>query len=1043
MIEKIISFSIRNKLVIGFMTLVLIAMGIYSMKNIPLDATPDITNNQVQVITVSPNLGTEDIEKFVTYPVELSMSNLPNVNEIRSVSRFGLSVVTIVFKEDMGTYLPRQLVGEALGEISGDIPDEFGKPFMAPISTGLGEIYQYVLEVDPKYENKYDARKLRTIQEWIVKRQMSMTPGVVEVNSFGGYSKQYEIAVNPDKLKSMNISMSELYSSIEGGNQNTGGAYIEKNHKTNYIRGEGLARSIEDIKKIVVKVIEDRPILVGDIAKVKYGNAIRYGAFTRNGKGEAVGGIVMMLKGANSNEVINNIKDRVKKIQKSLPKGVKIVPFLDRSEMIKDTTSTVAENLGLGALIVIFVLILILGNIRGGFIVASTIPLSLLFAFIMMWIFDVWANLMSLGAIDFGILIDGAVIIVECMIFYLYDKKYIGTKLTISTRNKLAHKASSSMMRSAFFGQVIIMIVFIPIMVLGGIEGKMFKPMALTFSFAVLGVLILCLTYVPMMSALFLRAPKNNKPTVGDKIVRRVENFYRPIVRIALKRYKIILLSASTLLLFAVFLFSKMGGEFIPQLDEGNVAMHMLLKPGTSLTDVVGTATKVEKRLIDKFSDEIESIQTRIGVADIPTDPMPVDIGDCFIILKPKSKWKVTKDKETLISMFKSSVSEIPGVNYEFSQPVEMRFNELLTGVREDLAIKIFGEDLDVLALKASEIEKLISKIPGVGDLRAEATKGLPQITIEYDRERVARYGLKIKDLNTLVETAFSGLKAGVLYEGEKKFDIVLRLQKSSRTSINDVRNIYVSLSNGSQVPLSELAHISYKPGPMQISRENTNRRIYVGVNVRGRDIKSLVKDIQVKLDENLNLPPGYYIRYGGAFENLERATNRLKVVVPIALLIIFLLVFMAIKSFRQTLMIYIAIPLAAIGGIISLYLRDMPFSISAGVGFIVLFGVAVMNGLVLISGFNELRSSGDNYSSLKDIIIKGSIRRIRPILLTASTDILGFLPMAISTSAGAEVQRPLATVVIGGMFTATLLTLVVLPVLYNLIEKRKFKTHR
>ena len=1038
MIDKIIDFSIKNKFFIGLMTLALIIGGVYSMQNIPLDATPDISNNQVQVITVAPNLGTEDIEQFVTYQVELAMSNLPKVDEIRSVSRFGLSVVTIVFDDDMGTYLPRQLVGEALGEIGDKIPAGFGEPFMAPISTGLGEVYQYVLEVAPGYEKKYDSRELRSIQEWIVKRQMAMTPGVVEVNSFGGYTKQYEIAVDPNQLRSMGVSMVELFEAVNKNNQNTGGAYIEKNHKVNYIRGEGLARSLQDIEEMVVKVINGHPVYVRDVATVQYGSAIRYGAFTRNGKGEAVGGIVMMLKGANSNKVITTIKERMEKIQKTLPEGVKIVSFLDRSEMISNTTSTVAENLALGALIVVFILVLILGNMRGGLIVASTIPLSLLFAFIMMYVFDVWANLMSLGAIDFGILIDGAVIIVECMLFYLHDKKYIGQTLMPSERDALAKRASSNMMQSAFFGQIIIMIVFIPIMVLGGIEGKMFKPMAMTFSFAVLGVLILCLTYVPMMSALFLRAPLKRKKTIGDRIVKSVENFYRPIVTWVLDHTKAVLSTAVILLIGSALLFSRMGGEFIPQLDEGNVAMHILMKPGTALTDVVNASTQVEKRLLENFPNEIKSIQTRIGVADIPTDPMPMDIGDSFIILHNKSDWKVTQDKEELVKLFKKTVSEIPGINYEFTQPLEMRFNELLTGVREDLAIKIYGEDLNILEEKAKEIEKLIAPIDGVGDYKAEATKGLPQITVHYKRNRVAQYGLNIADLNQLIETAFSGSKAGVIYEGEKSFDIVVRLKNSNRTNINDIKNLYVNLPNGKQIPLKEIAEISFKPGPMQISRDNTQRRTYVGVNVRNRDIKSLVKEIQETLDEKLELPAGYFIQYGGAFENLQRATSRLLLVVPLALGIIFLLVFIAIHSFKQTLMIYVAIPLAAVGGIVSLYLRDMPFSISAGVGFIVLFGVAVMNGLVLISGFNELKAEG--HHTLRDIIIKGSIRRIRPILLTASTDILGFLPMAVSASAGAEVQRPLATVVIGGMLTATLLTLLILPVLYQLVEKMKLR---
>ncbi|MFA6831563.1 MAG: CusA/CzcA family heavy metal efflux RND transporter, partial [Bacteroidaceae bacterium] len=760
--------------------------------------------------------------------------------------------------------------------------------------------------------------------------------------------------------------------------------------------------------------------------------------FTRNGNGESVGGIVMMLKGENSNNVIRNIKDRIAKIQKSLPDGVTIVPFLDRSDMIQRTTSTVAENLALGALIVIFVLVVILGNIRGGLIVASTIPLSLLFTFIMMHLFGVWANLMSLGAIDFGILIDGSVIIVESTMYHLSSKKYIGKTLDQDTRDMLAKKSSSKMMQSAFFGQIIIMIVFVPILVLTGIEGKMFTPMAMTFSFAVLGVLILCLTYVPMMSSVFLRAPKNTKPSFGDRIVRGLERLYEPIVSWAIRQQKVVIIGSSLLLILSGVLFAHMGGEFLPKLDEGNIAMHMGFKPGTALSEVTQTASKIEKKVKTLFPDEVQSIQTRIGVADIPTDPMPMDIGDCFIILYPQDQWTQANSKEELVQKITAAVNEFPGVNYEFSQPIEMRFNELLTGVREDLAVKIYGENPDILAEKAKEVQTLIGDIKGVSDMRVEATKGLPQITIDYNRSQLAKYGVSISDINTMVETSFSGKSVGEVYEGEKQFEVVLRLDKANRNSIDDIKNLFITTGNNVQVPLSELATVSYQPGPMQISRENTNRRIYVGINVRDRDVKSLVAEISKKLDAQLNLPPGYYIRYGGAFENLERATNRLKLVVPIALAIIFLLVFIAIKSFSQTLMIYIAIPLSAVGGVFFLAMRGMPFSISAGVGFIVLFGVAVMNGLVLISSFNSYRSEG--IYTLKEIITKGSVRRIRPILLTASTDILGFLPMAISSSAGAEIQRPLATVVIGGMFTATLLTLVVLPVLYYMVTKRSYQ---
>ncbi len=1035
MINSIIQFSIKNKALIWLMILGLIVGGIYSMTRVPIDAVPDITNNQVLVITTAPNLGTEDIEKFVTYQVELAVANLPDIQEIRSVSRFGLSVVTIVFSDDAGTYLPRQLVAEALNEVKEKIPEGFGEPFMAPISTGLGEIYQYTLDVQPGFEDKYNDMELRTMQDWIVKRQMAMLPGVVEVNSFGGHVKQYEVAIKPDKLQSMHITMEEVFEALEKNNQNTGGAYIEKNHQANFIRGEGLMRSLDDINNTFVKNINGNPVFIRNIAEVKFGSFVRYGAFTKDGKGEAVGGIVMMLKGGNSNDVINLVKERVALIQKSLPEGVIIKPFLDRSKLIKSTTTTVAENLALGALIVIFILVIFLGNLRGGLIVASTIPLALLFSFIMMHIFGVWANLMSMGALDFGILIDGAVIIVESMIFYLHRKDLIGTKISREKRDKLAYKSASKMMNSAFFGQLIILLVFIPILALQGVEGKMFIPMALTFSFAVIGVMILSLTYIPMISATFLKAPKTDKKSFGDKAIIAIERAYSPLIDWVLKHGKAIVAAAVILLIAGGFVFSRMGSEFIPKLDEGDIAFQIFLKPGTALGETKRISTKVQKIILKEFPDEVESIQSRIGVATLPMDPMPLDIADCFVILNPKSEWKY-ESKQELIEAMEESLRVIPGIGFEFTQPIEMRFNELLTGVREDIAIKLYGDDLNILSDKAQEIAGLISGIDGVSGVKAEATKGLPQITVKYDRTKMGRYGLAINDLNKIIETAFSGDVAGRIYEGERMFDLVVRLDEAHRNNIDNIRDLYVNLPDGNQIPLKEVANISYQAGPMQISRDNTNRRTYIGVNVADRDIKSLVNEIQETLDAKLKLPAGYYIRYGGAFENLERATKRLTLVVPIALLLIFMLVYFAVSSFKQTVMIYIAIPFAAVGGIFSLYLRDMPFSISAGVGFIVLFGVAVLNGLVLISGFNELKAEGK--FSIKEIIKKGSIRRIRPILLTASTDILGFLPMAISSSAGAEVQRPLATVVIGGMLTSTLLTLIVLPILYKWVETKK-----
>jgi cobalt-zinc-cadmium resistance protein CzcA len=1046
MINKIISFSINNKFIIGLLIVALVGTGIWSMTTIKLGSVPDITNNQVQVITVAPNLGTEDIEQFVTYPVELSMANLPDVIELRSVSRFGLSVVTIVFEDEMGTYLPRQLVQEKLTEVSKEIPEGFGSPFMAPITTGLGEIYQYSLKVEKGYEGQYDAMELRTIQDWIVKRQMALVPGVVEVNAAGGFVKQYEVAINPDRLKSFGVTMSEVFEALKKNNANTGGAYIEKNHQANFIRGEGLARSLEDLENTVVTTQNGTPVLVRDLAeKVGFGNQVRYGAFTQDGK-ESVGGQVLMLKGESPGEVIENVKTRIKEIQKSLPEGVYIEAFLDRSDLIARTTSTVEKNLVEGSLIVIFVLILLLGSFRGGLITASVIPLSLLFAFILMKQFGVWANLMSLGAIDFGIIVDGAVIIVEGMVFHIHQrmnksKAYIDQ----AEMDEIAYDSASTMMNSAFFGQLIILIVFTPILFLTGVEGKMFRPMAFTFGFAVLGAIILCLTYVPMISALFLRPSKNqdgwfakfeNKiDRFSDRIMGGLNKAYKPVLSFALRFKAGVVLGAVALLLIAGIIFSNMGGEFIPKFDEGDIAMQALIKPGSSLNESI-EASKNLQNIIKKFP-EVKTMISRIGVAEIPTDPMPMDIADSYIILeKDKSKWTTAETKEGLIEKIKEKIEVIPGVNFVFTQPVELRFNELLTGIREDVAIKLYGEDLEVLSDKIQEIAAVIRTVPGAADLNVEATSGLPQITVTYNRAKMAQYGLTVDKLNDYVSAAFSGEKAGVIFEGEKKFDIVIRLAKEYRQDINSLKNMYVDLPGGAQVPLNEVADISYKPGPMQISRDNTYRRTSVGVNVRGRDVKSMVEEIQQKLETEVKLPPGYYVTYGGSFENLQRATDRLMIVVPIALALIFILLYFALGSFSQSIMIYMAVPLAAIGGVFALWIRGMPFSISAGVGFIVLFGVAVLNGLVLINKFNELKESG--MTNIKDRIFEATHERLRPILLTASAAIMGFIPMAVSTSGGAEVQRPLATVVIGGLITATFLTLVVLPVLYNWLESRK-----
>ncbi len=1046
MINKIIAFSIKNKFIVGLLLLALVGTGVYSMMTINLGSVPDITNNQVQVITVSPTLSTEDIEQFVTYPVELEMANLPGIQEIRSISRFGLSVVTIVFKDNMGTYLPRQVVQEKLNTVKEEIPAQFGEPFMGPITTGLGEILQYTIKAKPGYDTVYTPQQLRTIQDWIVKRQLALIPGVVEVNSFGGSIKQYEIALNPEKLNAMKVSIAEVFEALEKNNVNTGGAYIERNHMANFIRGEGLARSLDDLRNIVIRNNYGIPILIKDVAeKVHFGHNVRYGAVTQDGH-EAVGGMVLMLKGSNPNAVIQNVKERLKSVQKSLPEGLVIAPFLDRSDLIHRTTSTVAKNLIEGSLIVIFVLVLLLGSLRGGLITASVIPLALLFAFIMMKIFGVWANLMSLGAIDFGIIVDGAVIIVEGTVHEIEKRVRAGkSKFDSKEMDEVAYKASSTMMNSAFFGQLIILIVFTPILFLTGVEGKMFQPMAYTFGFAVLGAIFLSLTYVPMISSLVMKPTKNKKSwfakietgleKISARLISGIQRLYDPLLQISLKHKLTVLGIAILIFASSIFVFSRMGGEFIPVLDEGDIAMQTFLRPGSSLSETVKREKEVEKLILANFP-EVKTIVARIGVADIPTDPMGFDYTDSFLILeKDKSKWVSAKTKAELIERIKEKVSQLPGLNFAFSQPVELRFNELLTGVREDVAVKIYGEDLDILAKKGEEAAAIIKTVPGAEDVTMERTAGLPQMTVRYNREKLAQYGLNISKLNRYVTSAFAGSKAGVIFEGEKRFDLVIRFDKSHRKSINDLRNLYIDLPNGNQVPIKEVAEISYKPGPMQISRDNTFRRIYVGVNVRDRDVESLVEEIKQKLDAGLNLPAGYYITYGGAFENLQRAKNRLLVVVPIALALIFILLYFALHSLPQTIMIYMAVPLAAIGGVYFLWMRGMPFSISAGVGFIVLFGVAVLNGLVLISRFNSLKQEG--VSDITERINLATHERLRPILLTAVAAMLGFLPMAISGSAGAEVQRPLATVVIGGLFSATLLTLVVVPILYALVEAR------
>lgn len=1036
MIDRIINFSVKNKLIVGFFVLLLICWGSYSLVHLPIDALPDITNNQVQVITIAQTLAAQEVEQYVTAPIEAACASLPDMIEIRSISRLGLSVITIVFKDEVDIYKARQMIGERLKEAEEHIPTGVGSPDLAPPSTGLSDIYQYVLHTKPGYDSAYSNTELRVFQDWIVKRQLERVQGVAEINTLGGHLKQYEIAVSSEKLKAMNITIPEIFEALEKNNENTGGSYIEKGDNSYFIRGMGLVTNLEDIEDIVIKKTNGIPVLMRNVAKLQYGFANRYGAATRNGQGEVVVGVVMMLKGQNSSEVTERVKEKIETVQKSLPEGVVIEPFLDRSDLVSRAINTVKTNLIEGGLIVVFILVLLLGNLRAGLIVASVIPLSMLFAIIMMNVFGVSGNLMSLGAIDFGLIVDGAVIIVESIVSRVSTyAKNVGKKLTQGEMDEEVYQASSRIRTSASFGEIIILIVYLPILTLTGIEGKMFIPMAKTVSFAILGAFILSLTYVPMISALFLSKKTEHKRNFSDKLIDVCQKIYDPFIRFALRRKIAVVLVSILLFVVSMFLFFSIGGEFIPTLEEGDLAINTRIMAGSSLSKNIEILTRLEIILKEQFP-EVKQVVSRIGSAEIPTDPMSVEVADIIVVLKDKSEWTSASSREELADKIKKELSNLPGVSMEISQPVQLRFNELMTGVRSDVAVKIFGDDLGVLSQKGSEVIRLIENIEGIADLKAEEVVGLPQISVKYDRQKIAQYGLSIYEINRVLRTAFAGEVAGVIFEGEKRFDMVVRLEKELRTGIDDIRNLYIPLPEGGQVPLYQLAEIEFDAGPMQISRDDGKRRITLGLNVRNRDVQSVVEEIKLKLENELQLPPGYYLTYGGQFENLVEANKRLAIAVPIALLLIIILLYFTFHSVQQTFLIFTAIPLSAIGGIFALYFRDMPFSISAGVGFIALFGVAVLNGIVLIASFNQLNNEGMN--NIYERVLTGTRIRLRPVLMTAAVASLGFLPMALSSSAGAEVQKPLATVVIGGLITSTALTLIVLPVLYILFSEFK-----
>lgn len=1043
MLNKIIGFSVKNKLIVALFVIGLILFGFYETTQLPIDAVPDITNNQVQIITVAPSYGATDIERLVTFPVEQISSNIKGLKEVRSFSRFGLSLVTLVFDDATDVYWARQQVAERLQQVQNEIPAEIGKPQMGPISTGLGEIYQYVVKPKKGYEKKYDEIQLRTIQDWIVRRQLLNVKGVAEVSSFGGKLKRYEIAVNANKLQAANIGIDDIFSALSNNNQNTGGSYIEKGPSVLFIRSEGLIGSIEDIQNIYIKSTESgTPVFIKDVADVSIGFSTRYGAICYNDEGEVAGAIVMMLKGANSSKVIKDVKERIAIIQKMLPEGVEIEAFLDRTKMVNNAIGTVETNLMEGALIVLFILVLFLGNFRAGLLVASVIPLSMLFAIILMNIFGVSGNLMSLGALDFGLIVDGAVIIVEAVMHQLsHSKKY--TKLNLISQSEMNEQVAFSagkMMNSAVFGQLIILIVYLPIFTLHGIEGKMFKPMAQTVVFALLGAFVLSLTYVPMMSSWILSKKIKHEPTFSDKLISRLQQWFERYLIRALRFRKTILITVFIVFVTAVFTMFQLGGEFIPALEEGDFAVDTRVLTGSSIATTIENTQKAAHILKTEFPEVIKVV-TKIGSGEVPTDPMPMEASDMMVILKDKKEWTSASGFNELAEKMTQSLNQIPGITVGFQYPVQMRFNELMTGARQDVVCKIFGENLDTLANYAHHLGKIVNTVKGCENLYIETVTGVPQIIINFNRASLAQYSLSINQINQIVNTAFAGQSAGLVFEGERRFDLVVRLDTIQRKSIENVRNLLIPLSNGAHIPLNQLAEVDIKNGPNQIQREDAKRRIVIGFNVRGRDVQSIVNELKEKVDNSLKFPSGYYVTYGGAFENLNAAKQRLMIAVPISLILIFLLLFFAFHSVKQGLLIYSAIPLSAIGGIFFLALRGMPFSISAGVGFIALFGVAVLNGIVLIAEFNRLKMEG--WNNLYRIVIYGTKLRLRPVLMTACVASLGFLPMAISQGAGAEVQRPLATVVIGGLLVATLLTLFVLPILYCIVESKKPRTYK
>lgn len=1028
MFDRIIRFSIRNKPVVAMGVLALIIWGVVALHSLPIDAVPDITNNQVQVLAPSPSLAAEDVERLVTTPMEQALASIPGTLELRSLSRFGLSVITLVFADNVDPYWARSQVQQRLADVAATLPPGTPPPSLAPVTTGLGEIYQYTLHVHPAYTGQYTLTDLRTIQDWTIRRGLLGTDGVADVSSFGGFVRRIAVCVDPQRLTTFGLTSADVVDAVRRNNANAGSSFLERHGQATFIRTEGLVQNPSDLAPIpLVWKGAVAPLRLSDVATIEEDHQIRFGAMAVDGRTEAVGGIVMMLKGANSSDVIAAVKERVEVINTELPEGITIVPYQDRTVLVNKAIDTVSTNLIEGALIVIFVLVLLLGNLRAGLIVASVIPLAMLFAIAMMRLFGVSGNLMSLGAIDFGLIVDGAVIIVENVLHHLGGRSGAEAERSIQS-------SAISIRRSAAFGEVIILIVYLPILALTGIEGKMFAPMAQTVMFAIVGAFILSTTYVPMMSALLLRRGVRQRRTVADHVMNAIARLYGPVRRAALRHQALALSIAAGVLLAAIVGFLSMGGEFLPQLDEGDFAIETRLATGSSLQSTIDAASQASQLLKEKFP-EVRTVVAKVGTSEIPLDPMPMEACDLIVVLKDRSEWTSASSREELAVAMERELSVLAGVSFGFQQPIQMRFNELMTGARQDVVIKIYGDSMDSLAHYAARLGHLVSSIPGACDVAVEPIDGLPQTVIHIDREAAARWGTTVDDVNLAIMATNAGAPAGTFVDGGKRFDIVVRYDSLARRSAAGMASLAVPTMMGVTVPLGQVATLEERTGPNQIQHDRTRRRITVGFNVRGRDVQSIVTDVRQAMATSLQLPQGYSTHIGGQFENLDAARSRLALAVPVALLLIIVLLYATVKSLADTILIFSAIPLAAIGGVAALAIRGMPFSISAGVGFIALFGVAVLNGIVLVASFHGLRTSGAH--NLLGVVLRGTSQRLRPVAMTALVASLGFLPMALSHGDGAEVQRPLATVVIGGLISSTMLTLLVLPIMYLRVHGR------